>query len=253
MAILNIAQLKSNVLSESGESVELTTKSNIVTVNNLSTDVSVLKSSEKIWATPNSTIKVTTTITNNTNVNLENFSIKDTLGNFTSFVEGSVTVGTQSYPDFNPVDGFTLPVTIGVGAEADISYNVKISEYIDEDTTTNKSTVTVNIEGEIFNLDSNTLTINILNNGVVLTKTVSKIAVKSGEEITYTIKITNSGTLKNTNVKFVDEIPQGTSFVTGSVVIDGEGKQDLDPSVGFTLNDLDVGDTITVEFKVTVD
>lgn len=252
MAILNKAQLKSNILNESGESVELTTKSNLVTVNNLSTDILILKTSEKNWAIPNSVVKVTTTITNNTNTNLENFSIKDTLGNFTSFVDGSVTVGTQSYPSFNPVDGFTLPVTIGVGTEADISYDIKISEYIDEDTITNKSTVTINLDGQTFNLDSNILTIYILNNGIVLTKTANKIAVKSGDELTYTIKITNSGALKNTNINFEDKIPQGTSFVNGSVVIDGEAKQDLDPSVGFTLNDLDVGGTITVEFKVTV-
>lgn len=253
MAILNTAQINSKISRESGESVDFVTKSNILSVNNLSTDIVITKSAQKNWAIANSTIKVTTTIVNNTSENLENLSMHDTLSNFTSFVDGTVTIGTQSYPDFNPVNGFTMPITIGTMAEADISYDIKISEYIDEDMVTNKSTITVNFNGETFNLDSNILSIDILSNGIVLTKSANKLAVKSGDELTYTIKITNNGTFKNTNITFVDEIPQGTTFVENSVTIDGEAKQDLNPSTSFALNDLDVGGTITVEFKVSVD
>jgi len=53
---------------------------------------------------------------------------------------------------------------------------------------------------------------------------VSGSRVRPGQEITYTIRIKNTGTAPDYNIKIVDPIPEGTWFVDGSIVSDGDAK-----------------------------
>lgn len=255
MAILNTASLTSNILDTQGEKVSVTTKSNTNRTNQVENDVIVLKTSEKDWAIPKDKIKVTTTITNNTDIDIENsVKIKDTLSEGATFNTGSVIIGSTPYPDLNPLgEGFTLPINIGgSGGEAVISYEINIDEYVSVNSIKNQTNVDLNIESKPFSLSSNEQTITILNNEVWISKTANTRIVKSGDELTYTILITNTGTLTNTDLVFTDTIPSGTIFVEDSVKINNEVKQGYNPTNSFPLEDLAPDGEIIIEFKVTV-
>lgn len=251
MAIKNTATLTSN-LSYGGEKIQVSTTSNTLSVNNIDTDILVVKSANKNYALPKDTITVTTLVTNNTTSELANFKVTDTLSNGATFVDGSLKIGSQEYKDINPISGFTLPITIGVGAEMDIVYEIKVDENITETEITNSAKLNITLDGKSFEITSNILTLPVLLNEVYLLKTADTTAVKSGDKIKFTITISNDGTLTNTDLFFTDKIPDGTTFIEQSVTVDGVQKPDFDPEVGFNLEDLGQSENIVVTFEVIV-
>lgn len=254
MPISNKAQTSSKITAETGEVVEVTNTSNTLVTNKIDSDILVEKTSEKSWSLPKGKVKVTTTITNNTDQNLENIRVSDTLSNGAVFVTGSVKIGSQTYDEFNPITGFTLPVTLGgSGADMFFEYEIELLEYLDEDVIKNNTTIAVNFDSKSFNITSNDLEIKVLHNDVSLLKYADTTAVKSRDELTYTIEISNSGTLTNTEVFFSDTIPEGTSFVENSVTVDTETKQGFNPNSGFLLGTLLPNQIIMVKFKVKID
>ncbi len=83
-------------------------------------------------------------------------------------------------------------------------------------------------------------------------KLVDKAVAVVGDTLTYTIKLDNStGTADATNVVFTDAIPPGTSFVAGSVTVDGVASAGT-PSAGVNVGTVVAGGIKTVVFKVTV-
>lgn len=254
MAISNKASLTSKITSEAGDEFEVTTQSNTLILYDLNKDISIVKTASKAWTIPNSRILMTTTITNNTGVQIENVTLNDTLTAGATFVEGTLKVGDQEYPDDNPMTGATLPVTIGaLGGEMSFSYEVLVDTAPQVQTFSNTSNITITLDGENYDLSSNEMVVHILDNEVFLLKSADKTFVKSGDEVTFTTKISNTGTLTNTNVMFFDPIPEGATFVAGSVKIDGTENPSADPESGISLKDLSAGAEMTIEFKVTID
>lgn len=253
MAILNKATLSSTIPNGEGGTVNVSTDSNTHRANNVDTDILVEKTSEQSWGIPESIIGLTTSITNNTDVDIENFTIQDTLGAGATFVEGSVKVGSTEYKSANILDGFTIPATLGgSGGSMDVTYQIKLDKYIDEDAITNNSSIGFQMDSKQFNLTSNEVSIQVLHNDISILKTADANAVKTGDIITYTITITNNGTLQNTNVRFSDPLPSEVQFVESSVKIDDMTYTGYNPNTGFNLNDINANDTVTIQFKATV-
>lgn len=252
MAITNTATLASNIQTAEGEKIPVSISSNVLNINNIDTDVMITKSSSKSNVLPQDVVTITTLVTNNTTSELSDFKITDTLSNGATFVLGSLKIGSQEYKDINPLDGFSLPITIGVGAEMDIVYQIEIDKYVTQSTITNITNAEITIDGKMYEKSSNELSLTVLDNEVYLLKTANVSTVKSGDKIKYTITISNNGTLKNTDLVFTDKIPDGTTFVDNSVTIDGEVKENYNPELGFNLGDLDVNASIIVTFEVTV-
>lgn len=102
----------------------------------------------------------------------------------------------------------------------------------------------------------------IVSNEVVATGNVScikmvkeqdKNTVTSGDEMTYTIRITNNSKQQTSSFKFTDVIPDGMSFVTNSMTIDKKFKAPTitGQTLTFTLPKLKEGETVVV-FKTLV-
>lgn len=254
MAIKNIAKLQSTISSVSGSTFNVSTNSNAVEIYDLATDLLVEKTTEKEWTIPGDKLTVTTTITNNLNTNISDLHVQDTLGAGAKFVEGSLKVGSQSYPDDNPITGITLPVTIGaLGGEMVFSYQIEVDDPAEVEEFVNQTAIQFEIAGNQYQVSSNQISIHILDNQVFLLKTADKTFVKSKDVVTFVITITNNGELENTNITFSDPLPTGISFVDGSVKIDDVEKPDLNPTTGFALPNLVAGGQIKVEFKVNID
>ncbi len=250
MSITNKALLTSNA-NNAGEKASVKTESNITKTNSLNNEVSIVKTSSRYWTIINDLLTITTTITNNMDIDLEDINILDSLTEGATFVEGSVKVGSQTYPDIDPIAGATLPITLGAGGmDMEISYNISTASHIEKSAIETQGTYSFNVAGSQYSLQSNNLSIAVLNNEIMLNKQADKTAVKTGDTITYTITITNSGDLTNTELRFLDEIPEGTTFVEDSVTIDGETKTGYNPATGFDLKDLPASGSIVISFKV---
>lgn len=83
-------------------------------------------------------------------------------------------------------------------------------------------------------------------------KTVSNATPSVGETINFTVKLTNTCTSPLTNLLFQDTIPNGLTFVPGSVIINGTSFPNANPNNGFALPEVPGGTTVTVTFAVMV-
>lgn len=75
-----------------------------------------------------------------------------------------------------------------------------------------------------------------------------------GDTLTYTCVITNTGNFDSNNLNFIDTIPNGTAFTTGSVIVDGTPNTSVSPLPpnGFNLVPISEGQTVTVTVDVNV-
>ena len=79
-------------------------------------------------------------------------------------------------------------------------------------------------------------------------KTSSVSSVSIGENVEYTVTLTNTCTNPLTDVTFRDLVPEGLDFVPGSVTVNGTQIPAADPNAGFTIPNIPGGQTATVTF-----
>lgn len=84
-------------------------------------------------------------------------------------------------------------------------------------------------------------------------KSVDKAFAVKGETLTYASTIKNTGSVPVTDVIFKDEIPVGTTFVDGSVYINGVNFPTYNPQAGFFAANLTPQASVTVTFQVQID
>lgn len=147
-----------------------------------------------------------------------------------------------------------MPITIGTsGNEAEVTFEIEIDKHTAVNNINILSTTQISIDNKDFYITSNESNIKILQNEVYLLKSSSPTAVTSGNTLTYSITISNAGTIKNTNLMFTDPIPSGTRFVEGSVMVDNVNQPTYNPITGFPLKDLNENEEIKINFNVIVD
>ncbi|WP_315907094.1 DUF11 domain-containing protein, partial [Priestia koreensis] len=90
---------------------------------------------------------------------------------------------------------------------------------------------------------------------IVSTKTVNRTNATIGDILTYNVTLTNNGQNNATNVVFTDQIPSGTTFVPGSLLVDGVPNAG-NVSTGISLGNVPfcpaTGCTRTVQFQVQI-
>ncbi len=89
--------------------------------------------------------------------------------------------------------------------------------------------------------------------GEEVVKSVDKAFAVKGETLTYTVTFTNKGNININDIYFTDNIPQGTTFVNGSVKINDQIISAYRPDVGYSVANLPPNDSATTSFKVTID
>ncbi len=81
---------------------------------------------------------------------------------------------------------------------------------------------------------------------------VDKAISTTGDTLTYTHTITNTGTEPLTNLFFTDTSPQDTEHVEGSVTIDGSSFPSLNPNDGFFIDSLAPGESKQITNQVLI-
>lgn len=253
MSITNQSTLTSKITLPDQSEEEVVTKSNVSSTENMSVSLKKELQSVPDFAKPSEEVEELVTLTNESGSDVSSVNYKCEIVN-AGFVAGSVRINNVEQSTFNPTVGFALPDAIAKnGGTATISYKVAMNAGATADAT-DEGTITYDVN-EVANLSekTNKSVIELVNNVIEIEKTSNLSAVIAGQTLTYQDVITNNGNEKNTNLQFVDPIPAGTTFVTGSVKVNDESKPDYNPATGFALSDLDVGQSIKITFDVTID
>ncbi|MGR5967544.1 DUF7507 domain-containing protein, partial [Bacillus paranthracis] len=99
---------------------------------------------------------------------------------------------------------------------------------------------------------TNTVTTTVQNDNVIAIKAVDFTSALPGQTLTYTITITNSGNITIEDLLLVDTAPVDTTFVIGSVTINGINQPNTNPENGITLGTLAPNDSVIITFQVTI-
>ena len=77
--------------------------------------------------------------------------------------------------------------------------------------------------------------------------------VDIGQDIIYSVTITNSGNVSATNVIFTDLIPDGTSFEPNSFTLNGTTIPNADIITGVPIGDIAPNESVIVAFHISAD
>lgn len=253
LKIINQSEATSKYQLPDSTEKEFSAKSNEATVLYMTDAFKKVRSTAKTFGEPNEEIEQTLVLTNQTEYDITDVTIQETIGVGVTFKEGSVTVDNTPYVDLNVANGYLLPNGVPANSTVTIKYMVKIATAITTQTSDLDTLITYTInEADNLKEHANKITINLSANMLTIKKESDKSAVISGQKIIFQNVIENEGNFRNTQILFKDPMPEGASFVAGSVKIDNVEKADYDPTVGFSIDDLEPGGKVTITFEVTV-
>lgn len=219
-----------------------------------SSDLTINRTSSKTVAEPGEEVNITITLYNNGTYDMSSVFVTETFTGAT-FKNRSVYIGGISYGDANPNSGFNLNVIIAPGNSETITYGIIMDDPMPEDSrvATITTDITYKIDRFSYSTQSDPYSIEFTHGDIAITKTADKTVAGKGQKIKYQCIVRNTGTLQDYDVVFKDVIPTGTTFVGGSVAIDGVWYSQYDPVAGFSLGTIDGKSQKVVVFEVVVD
>lgn len=253
MAIItNKSNVTSNYLTPDAVSHESRVDSNEISITNVAGQLTKDRSSSSNYGAPREELLQSLLLSNEGNSQITNIHITDTITEGATFKEGTLTIDGVKIENGDPTVGFDLGKAIDVGGSANISYTIVIDDKPALTTVNTISNVTYTADGENYNENSNRVVITIVNQNISIVKTTNKSAVLRGDTLMFQNVIKNEGEFENTDVSFIDEMPAGAEFVAGTVKINDVSQPTYNPAVGFTIQDLQPNDEVTITFDVKV-
>lgn len=234
-----------------------TTSSNSTNIQFIDAILIATKSANKVLANIDETIEYTVFIQNNGSTTTNSIFFTDTIADGTVFIPGSVIVNNTVLPAANPNIGFSIP-NIASSQSTTITFQVSVTNLPAVNPTPNTANIVYDF---IFNPDfapiqksttSNTTFVQINDADIVSLKTVDLTSVTIGDILTYTTTLTNTGNTDATAVVFTDNIPDGTTFIDGSVLVNNIPQLNANPSAGILVGTIAPDISIPVTFSVTV-
>lgn len=224
--------------------------STIITNVNQSADISIVKTASPIYLDRGNTIVYTLVIKNNGVSDAQGVTLTDTIPAEILNPEFSLNNGVTWNLWISPYSlglltaGSTVTIlirgTISSVAKGAIDNTAIVSSPTpDPDPNNNTSTITVNVNYADLTAPGN------------FVKAVDKVYADVGDELTYTITVKNTGNTIANNVVITDPIPNGTSYVPGSLTANASVTGT--PATGISVtNGIAPGATLVLSYKVKV-
>ncbi|PEW53633.1 hypothetical protein CN448_32820, partial [Bacillus cereus] len=177
--------------------------------------------------------------------------------NGTTLVPNSVSVNGVPLPGADPATGFTLG-SIAPGASVIVSFQVTVTSIpvpnpsVNISTTTFDYTVNPNLPPVPGTSPSNPVPVQINSAILEIIKAVDQSTAELGDILTYTLIITNTGNVPALNVQVTDPIPAETTFINGSVTINGIPQPSANPNNIIFITSIDPNESVTIQFRVRV-
>lgn len=218
--------------------VNTSTMNGIVTytfpLNLVPIPVSITKLTNRTYANSTDIIQYTLLV-KNVGTQVISPLVIDTLPDGIEFVNGSLTIDGLSSA-LNPTASPWVTLSnLAANQVSTLVFNVTISSGISSNSIQSNSVVT-----NILYVDLSSIR-----------KYVDKVYANIGDTLTYTINVTNTGNLLAKNVVFIDTIPIGTTFINGSMELNGSTVSG-DPNIGANIGDIAEGQSVTITFKVKI-
>ena len=216
-------------------------------------NLTVTKSADKTYADVGEEITYTLEIKNIGSVDAVNSTVNDMLPPETALVANSVTVDGVPYAGALPV---VIP-TITPNQTVTVSFKVTVNSL----PAVNPIFNIARVDYQFFPFtgypatsfsNSNPVAVYIISRQMTNVKSVDKAFALKGDILTYTSVVKNTGSVPVTDVMFKDEIPAGTTFVNGSVTIDGVSYPAYNPETGFFVANLTPQASATITFQVQI-
>lgn len=173
----------------------------------LGADISVIKTTSNQNPAIGENITFTITVTNNGPITATNVIVEDILPSNLQYVSSSAQAGSYSsstgrwsIPSLSNGASTTLTITAKVVADSQSTINkacVVASDQPDSNTSSNCGEVTVDVKGP----------------NLTIAKVASDTTPANGNEITFTVRVTNSGDASATNIVVQDLLPNGLAYV----------------------------------------
>ncbi|MGH0971652.1 DUF7507 domain-containing protein, partial [Bacillus paranthracis] len=246
----------SYVVDPSQPSVSQMNVSNAVSTTINSAILTTQKSADKSIVSVGDTITYTTTITNTGNTAATNITFTSAIPASITFIPNSFTINGVQQSGAQPALGVTIP-NIAPGETVTVTFQVNVisvppsNSIMGNDTILYSYTVDPNGTPITTSISTNIVTNPVLDAMITMVKSVDQTLVTLGDTITYTTILTNSGNTNATNITFTDLIPDGTTFITDSVTIDGITQIGLNPNTGITIGLIAPNSSISIAFQVT--
>lgn len=257
MNIVNQSNVIYNAVEPNKPGVPGSAVSNAVSTEVLSDAITKVMTADKAYAKAGETVHNTVTITNNSSAVLTPAFIINPAPDGASFVDGSVKINGVAVTA-DPALGITLPV-ISPGESLKVEYDMKINSPSTVTVVTNSADFRYEVGDPVSGIirtytePMNTVSVNVITAKLSVVKSVDKAFAVKGETLTYTVTFTNEGNININDIYFTDNIPGGTTFVNGSVMINGQNVSAYRPDVGYSVANLPPNDSATTSFQVTVD
>ncbi|MGL6108170.1 beta strand repeat-containing protein, partial [Romboutsia sp.] len=182
----------------------------------------------------------------------------DTIPDGTTFVPNSVTVNSMLIPGATVTapNGINTG-TLSAGQMVSVNFKVIVNTIptinpIPNDTTLIYSTTLTPVkQSDVSNIVTTQINYSNLTG---LIKSVDKDFTTVGDTLTYTVTLENTGNSTMENLVFFDTIPNATTFINNSFVLNGVTLpgENPDQPLGASIGTIPIGGIATISFKVIV-
>lgn len=218
--------------------------------------ISVTKSANVAGGIVGDTITYTVVVSNTGTANAASIVLSDALPSGSTFVSGSVTVGGVAKPTFDITTGAALG-SLNLNSSITVTYKALISSLPVPQQLNNTANAAFTFQsvagGSIISgvIPSNTLSTIVYAPRMTITKSASTANASVGSLVTYTLLVSNAGNVGAVTT-ITDNIPTGTSFVTGTFRVNGTVVPGANPVTGVNIGTVATGGSSTVTFQVLV-
>ncbi|KWX88541.1 hypothetical protein AMQ83_06100, partial [Paenibacillus riograndensis] len=167
-----------------------------------------------------------------------------------AFVAGSVTVHGVARPSDSPTGGIALGA-VAAGAAVTVTFLTAVQSLPSPPVLNNQgsSSYTYQLPGGRSLSGSglsNTVTLPVSAPGITLLKNASLASMAVGENLIYTVAVSNPSGVSVNNVILSDPVPAGASFVAGSVTVNGASLPSANPAAGIAAGTIAPGAAVAV-------
>ncbi|WP_339313354.1 DUF11 domain-containing protein [Paenibacillus sp. FSL M7-0896] len=246
---------QSMVLYSSAEGTESVTYSNTVNTLVVGPVLSLQKQADRLSASLGETLVYTVTARNSGNTGAV-VTITDVLPPGVSFIANSVLRDGVPLPGVTPSSGIPLGV-LAAHSGVSIAFQVIVISLPPSLALHNRAVGTYSFttpEGRTVNgeIRSNPVSVSLLSYQLSSLLSASTPTTFIGDVVTYTLQLRNEGTRPLTGVLAALPLPEGTSFLPGSVIAGGIYQPEADPASGIGLGSLPTGAGTEVSYRVRV-